>query len=506
MLVINTKIEGVGAKSLELEEVALPKLIATFHRCDDYDGKYGFDWYRDYYETQLSDPSKLDQLKKEYTPTKIHDKDYYVPWLALMVGKEAKLKLKFENERLKEIQEKINAENKKEAPDNKEIKKLNKEKDKVQEGLNSRLVDEVILLPDHDGFEFMPNEVLFEDIKDNWECDVTVKCSNAITENTMLDVKLKSSKNIIGYLNAYKNDIINEIPVKIIKVLGNEQNNSYNERVFGSSLKQDVKFHEIQSNIKKLQNELNERYLNQALIQITFDDIEELNIDVEKYIQEKWLNLPNGLSIPQFDPKKIGTPLYDNFLESKGINKYNGIVVFYMAMPAPDLRGGQGNIFPRVPDRIVMPPDQVEAINATSLAHEIGHTLGLHHPFENSFFTEKIEQNSKKLAAAEVNYNNNKQILDNYFNANPNRTHVTSGGVRRTKAEAYEYIKETKNEIQEKLSDYKTLGSYHKYVFNKGQTDFIMDYTIENSPYKRISFPKWQWKPMHEEINYIRSK
>lgn len=506
-------IEGDGA---EIEDVETQEITAHFRRCDNYNGEYGFDWYRDYYDSSIADASKLNDLKKEYTPTKINGQDYYSPWLAIKVDQEAKIKLKFENKRLKEIDELLNAEYEKEHiegenPNKKEIKNLNKEKDEIEEELYNNLADDIIQLPSSEKIVFEPNELSFDDIKDNWECELTVKCKKSFDEHSKLEVRLKKRDTALGSINIYKNDNVPKLLVKVVKVIGSEKDNSYNERVFGSSLNQDVKFQEIESNIKKLQNELNEKYLNQALIQIEFDDIEELNIDVEKYIQEKWLNHPNGLSIPQFNPDKIGSPLYDNFLESKGIDKFNGIVVFYMAMSAPDLRGGQGNLFPRVPDRIVMPPDQVEATDATSLAHEIGHTLGLHHPFEKlNYFDNsivKVNQNRKKYIYQYDSYINTIKSMDD------KKTFSVDGIKGKSKKEAIEYYENKRKECNDKydrqVADRLMLRSYHKHIFNEAKTENIMDYTQRQlnrdvlNPYDLISYSKWQWEAMHNEIEYL---
>jgi len=72
------------------EEIDL-KFIAKLERLDGYKGEFGFDWMRDDYKTICEDYEKL---KKEYTPTKIHGKDYFVPWLSLFPKqKNVKLKL-----------------------------------------------------------------------------------------------------------------------------------------------------------------------------------------------------------------------------------------------------------------------------------------------------------------------------------------------------------------------------------------------------------------------------
>ncbi|GAF05895.1 hypothetical protein [Saccharicrinis fermentans] len=94
MLTINTKIVNVSAKSLKIKETPTAKLTAYFERPNDYDGEFGFDWYRNYFSTKLADPTKQEALKNEYTPTIINDEDYYVPWLALKKDKTATLNLK----------------------------------------------------------------------------------------------------------------------------------------------------------------------------------------------------------------------------------------------------------------------------------------------------------------------------------------------------------------------------------------------------------------------------
>lgn len=78
-------------KQEQKEEIDV-KFITKLERLDSYKGEFGFDWMRDNYEKDCEDYEKL---KKEYTPTKIHNQEYFVPWLSMFPNqKNVKLKLK----------------------------------------------------------------------------------------------------------------------------------------------------------------------------------------------------------------------------------------------------------------------------------------------------------------------------------------------------------------------------------------------------------------------------
>ena len=186
-MLIKTTIEGVGEKSIELKEIpSTPKLKVHFQRHPDYKGEYGFDWFRDYYETKLADQSKLQALKDEYTPCQILGEDYFVPWLTLMPNAAADLILKVELDEAVKIKKKESGK---------------------------------IILPKNGALAFSPAEIELSALRDKQEFEVNVSCRGILAADAKLDVTIDTDNQVVGKLNVLKNSVVPKINLRFVKVV-----------------------------------------------------------------------------------------------------------------------------------------------------------------------------------------------------------------------------------------------------------------------------------------------
>lgn len=467
--------------SLTIEESDL-KFIAEFRRPEDYEGEFGFDWMRDDYSTDCED---YESLKTEYTPAEIHGEEYLVPWLS-MFPKQEEVKLKLS---ITEI-----------------------------EGLV--LDSDVIKFPAKDGITFDPAEVKVSEAEGK---EISITCDAGIGANVVLDL-LDKNDEIVGKLNFFKNNEIPKLPIRIIKILDNGEDQKLNNFIFGDVSDETV--NEVKEMVVK-------KGLNQALIQAEFEaasyaDMKELKVDLKKAGEDGMLTYFSETST---QPHFLGGQQdeFRDFLvlkQNEEFGEFKGIIVFTTVVHSKSIEAGFSWVLPRK-NQVVMIPDG--GFGASTYLHEMGHALGLVHTFgAKDEHHEGIEAREKNIGIYEDNieiYENNiknrKAFLAKYKSRKSsdvlNFKDGTKKTVKKVREEGQASIKEQEQKIKEaeaKIEKYKKENKdrsavSNKYYFEQATTDNSMDYAQDKSmtvfnPHKaKHFFHKYQWPLMQEGVKII---
>ncbi|MBU2951525.1 hypothetical protein KO493_12535 [Tamlana agarivorans] len=424
----------------EVEDELALKFIAKFERLDTYKGEIGFDWMRDEYE-EISE--NYEKLKKEYTPTKIHDQDYFVPWLSMFP--------------------------------NQENVKLNLVITEIEGSLKDT---DIIKLPPKSGIKFVPNELKISEANCK---EITVVCETPLSNDVVISL-LDKDNNEVGKLNVFKNAnheqlYFNITPVRILRGVSSERDKQIIENMMDHSQGFGDKSKDINGDLQNLQKYLNEQSLNQALLQCHIGQVYDVIIDEEKWIADD-LIVDEGCAFKG--------NLLDKFeVEFKKQHpkafKNRGITVFLS--PLKNVKkdnstgaGGYGNLGDIDSKNLAI--FETNLWNKESFAHEIAYVAGLEHSFRED----------EDLTAEEViSYNYRKAEIDGYFDKI-----IKTGGY--TKEEIRKLWVPYSDEMRVINSALYTLNR-NLYKFKQAETDNFMDYNN-----KRKSFWKFQWKSLQEDV------
>ncbi|WP_299184633.1 reprolysin-like metallopeptidase [uncultured Aquimarina sp.] len=464
------KLQVAGiTKTASVEVVEDILFSVQFERKRDYKGEFGFDWMRDNYQTVSQN---YEELKKEYKDAQINGSEYFVPYLSMLPNQDNVI--------------------------------LNFKLD-VLEGKAHK--DDIIKLPAKDGIKFKPNKISLKDLQKEQEAinkekakgydgdvskvtrvEVKVICENPLSQDTSIEL-LDKNDNPVGEIIVVKNDEVNTVKIKFIKVMSNEPGNTYNKKTFGQMPNGWVK-----STIQKF----NTKYFNQSLIKAENGGLEEMIIDVESYENKGVLEtlVINGVKgIPRYN-NGFDRELYKEYVQNNG--EYGGVIFFLSAFQQKDGREGHAKLYPTELNYILMTPGSVGSENVNSFAHELGHTLGLDHTWATK------EENTKRLETIEKTLLKQKTYLEKY-KTYPDSTPVkgSTKTLKDVRERKNNYIKELESEKASRLT------FIPKHPFNKATTENVMDYngydvpggeTIHNPNSEGISFWKWQWDIMTNEV------
>ena len=169
-------------------EGEVPNFLVYFERPRNYDGSFGFDWMRNNYKkSKVCESTEYIKLKDEYKPFGSNtfwvpnNKEYFVPWLSMRKGQlGVKLIVK-----VKKI-------------DKKSIKK-----------------DDFITF-EGNSVSFISEKIYLKDIPKRG-LEVTILC-NSVSETDRLCNVLDSSGKIVGKLNLFRNKTTYELDVRFVEV------------------------------------------------------------------------------------------------------------------------------------------------------------------------------------------------------------------------------------------------------------------------------------------------
>ena len=306
------------------------KFTANLRRLDNYKGEFGFDWMRGDYQTMCKD---YERLKKEYTPTKIHDKDYFVTWLSMFPQQE-NVKLKLEVE--------------------------------ILEG---EAIDvDIIKLPSKDGIRFEPEQIKVNEAESK---QIKIICNSPLSSDVMIDLLDKNDEKV-GAINVVKNDEVLSLPINIVLVSESRHIEKLKE-LFGNR-------------INSLEEFLQKRSFNQAFIKPVLTN--NLNnapiISLDDFDEDDY----SGTNLSKKGKDRIIKRFEDN------INFEKGISVFLIAKNHERNQAGDSRVIPLDWSYVFM---YVNAGNISDFTHEIGHALGLTHSFIEDKKYDRTESKVNKV-------------------------------------------------------------------------------------------------------------
>ncbi|WP_375560735.1 hypothetical protein ACE193_24075 [Bernardetia sp. OM2101] len=426
--------------------------IIHLRRLNNYDGEFGFDWMRkDYKKTCLS----YEELKKVYQPITLTNQEYLIPWIS-MFPNQIGVKLRIEVE----TNEDINT-------DSIEFKSV-------------------------DGIKFIPNKFPLSEAQNK---EVIIECNKPLTVNTTIEI-INQDKIVVGKVCFYANHNLNTLKIKFLRLKGNEKDNTYNEKVFDQMTLEWM---------NELKEKFKSKYFNQALINIVFDETEDFIVDVERYREKKLLFVfadnKGKQSIPRYN-KGFDDEIYKEYVEKN--KPYDGILFLMSSLQQQGMELGHAKVYPRNSNYIMMNPSAVGG-GYISFVHELGHALGLHHPWNN---TKMYKERLKRIEAREMQ-------LRTYLDKNKlYKDNIKVGNFGKTLGELRNELNKELVQLRQEKIDKIRLNS--EIYFKRSTTENIMDYNGYNdeitqeiiyNPFSEgTTFWKWQWDLMNEEVKTYHSE
>lgn len=456
-----------------LTEQDLEFFTASFKLLSDYKGEFGFDWMRLHENGDSEDykQSSLDftLLEKEYEVLEfVEHQKYYVPWLCMfpnhetIIGKGVRLVLKAD----------VGVED---IPDYIDFD------DKV------KLINE--------NFHFAVNGTPGDEMSVRMLCQgqcVNIYNDSPLAEDTSIEVRLFSNilkgeeaekGKLIGKLNVVKNSDYEKYKMNLYVI------HSYINGDIDHSLTEIKKRVSPVDGYEAIEYYLNKMSLNQALIQV------KINLDngipYEQPITKQEL-IDNELLISE-EPLRVKAGKYTEYVHknfiyrNKQLKNKKGIFMYLSALQSN--MGGGAHTIPLNSNYCVFFRNNLGHISTYS--HEIGHVLGLEHPF-NEVDNEGLEvSHSQEISGVEKKIKQKEQKRDNYIKTNKKY-------LDQFPSESKTFIDENFNKDIKEEKDRIAVLNNNKIRFKRGSTDNIMDgdETLE----KQHTFWKWQWLLMQDDV------
>lgn len=495
--------------------VVLKKFQIHFRRNSAYKNDFGFDWMRDEYiypitniggtNKELSlDPAKL---KTEYKTTDVsnavspYGKDYYCSFLNLMLNQEVELDI--ETEELESL-----------TPDATEI---------IFESSNPKLVITPTSIPLNTLIAAgKQTKTLGGSNKKDYylaTTQVKVKCDgHAFTQNEQIKIlaKLKDTssgiedKIEVGKMMVMKNSEQTKytINVYVIKAFMSD-NVLYGESII------DAEFAKI-GGLAGLEKYLNENSLNQGLIQVKLIDKDSGGNVLKMPLSTNTFETANLGKSP--NPKIVPDSKYSSLKDiisnrstfevnsGKSVDLFNiqfGLlygniarqkcILLYLCPLKTATAGGSSYNNPLNNKHCIIFKSNLGHL--PSYAHEIGHTLGLEHTFnEGQTVQQKITDGQSKLTEYRRKQNLERakktehlRTNQTYYNSHPNDKAIAIKTLDQN-IDAY-------NDIIKFYEDELNILGKNPHKFEDKKTENIMDYDLNNQK----TFYKWQWKVLGEE-------
>ncbi len=450
---------------IHFPQVVVPEYVVNFEtNPTTYQGEFGFDWFRK--EWRGSDSPCTDgaeELKKLYTPFEMgvpHVNtgesygSYYAPWLVIPPRSTVKLLLV---------------------------------SDMDYNNCDTPETEILRLKPERTSISVTPDELTLYDCS-NGGAEITVSCSDSVISPTSITVE-SSNGAVVGKLNIAANAEYDYYKIKIPVVYAYMED----EPDFGESVI-DAEIGKI-GGLRAIEDYLNNRSLNQALIQVEFqydkdgqpfklgfsrkelilaNDGRNIKTGGRDYNYGKFEGMWNKTT-NKFDSDKITSFIHYRFGEVKPelVNLKKDIILYLTPLRAEGA-GGASPMAPLYSKNSVVFRERLSHLS--TYAHELGHVLGVPHTFREDY--------QGMIANADGNIRLCEQALrdlEPIAESDPSNERVV---------DAHRYLRkwtDTK-EAFEKIRE------YDKYKFRLGSTDNFMDYN--NRP---KSFYIWQIRVMQRE-------
>ncbi|PID68920.1 MAG: hypothetical protein CR968_00455 [Flavobacteriia bacterium] len=461
-------------ETVKLDVKIPPKYVVEFILNYDYQGEFGFDWLRKKWTKDNLCVEGLEDLKKIYTPFKMDIKsdedepygDYYTPWVTMF-------------------------------PNHKEI--IGKPV-KLFALINSEYIDwdnidtdeKFTFTPSDPNITVEPSEVKFDEALNG--VPIEIKCKGPI-EESYIEVK-DSRGGIVAKLNISKNSHYNDLTINIPVVKAYVADlETCNESVIEAEVQKT-------GGLQAIEDYLNTRSLNQALIQVKFQydkdgkpydwPFRKRSLDVanegknprtEKgwYDGECYYDVFKDMMLNEttlkFDSGKILNFFHHQFkLKWPRVVKEKNIILYLTSLLTEDA-GGVSFLSPLNNKHCIIYKDRLSTLS--TYAHEIAHTLGLLHSFYDEDFSDMniliVECEEEKTEI--INKIGTIEHLSQY------QVYV-------------KYFKERLKILNNLISGYQEISRRKKILFEKYKTSNFMDYDIS----RRICFFKYQINIMQDEV------
>ncbi len=457
-------------ETVKLDVKIPPKYVVEFILNYDYQGEFGFDWLRKKWTKDNLCVEGLEDLKKVYTPFKMDIKsdegkpygDYYTPWVTMF-------------------------------PNHKEI--IGKPV-KLFALINSEYIDwdnidtdeKFTFTPSDPIITVEPSEVMFDEALNG--VPIEIKCKAPI-EESYIEVK-DSRGGIVAKLNMSKNSHYNDLTINIPVVKAYVADvETCNESVIEAEVQKT-------GDLQAIEDYLNTRSLNQALIQVKFQydkdgkpydwpfrkrSLKEANEGKNprtgkgsregEYYYNIFKDMMINETTMEFDAGQILEFFHHQFkLKWPRVVKEKNIILYLTPLLTDDA-GGASFLVPLNNKHCIIYKDRLSTLS--SYAHEIGHTLGLDHSFPE---------------------NNQQFIDDKRLHINKCRNWLLNNDYLSDNHPAKVFTLKSMNKSIAFIPQWEEIIRNNKIRFEKYKTSNFMDYNVP----KRICFFKYQINIMQDEV------